>query len=141
MRRPFLLLFGNDPADGRIGYRHVFSRLFGRRILNGDGLGSGIRHANDARVGNVHAFDPDHMRVVADEVLRNGLGHVFEILTRKTVFLKTVERQFLQLVGASGDFLARQIRLELLEHVLGHRALFQIASQLPSLAQSRNLRA
>ena len=69
--------------------------------------------------------------------MRDHLGHALELLAGKAVFLEPVEGEALQLAGTSGDFLAGQIRFELLEHVLGNRTLLEFACQMPRLAQAR----
>ena len=88
-----------------------------------------------------YAFHLHDRTFAIDEVLRDHFGHAFELFARETVFGKAVEREVLQFVGAFSDLVAGEVGLELLEHVLGHRALLQAARQVPRLAQARQLHA
>ena len=74
------------------------------------------------------------MRVLAD-FLGNHVGHAFQIGTRDAELGKLVERQILQALGVFGRLVGGQVRLKLVENVLGERALLHIACNAPRPAQ------
>ena len=82
----------------------------------------------------LHLHEP--RRIDAEEVLGDHVGHVLQVLARQPELLQLVERKALQLLGASGHLVGGQIGLQLLEDVLGKRALFQLAGQGPCLAEA-----
>ena len=110
-----------------------------RRIVPGPGgprrLRVGQRCARGARERDVlHLHEP--RRVDAEEVLGDHVGHVLQVLARQPELLQLVEREALQLLGAGGHLVGGQVGLQLLEDVLGKRALLQLAGQRPCLAKA-----
>jgi len=104
-------------------------------------LGHG--NAEHFRMGDRHALHLDHrcVHAVGGHFLRDHLRHVLQLLAREAEVLQAVERQVLQLARIFRYLVRHQVRLELLEDVLRHRALLQVAREVPRLAQARERHA
>ena len=126
-------LGGVGQRQGRLAFARGLVGPFGQSGLL-EGLLRGGEAFRQRRLGQMlHLHEAG---AHAQEVLRDHVGHVFQVLAREAELLQLVQRHALQLLGAPRHFVRRQVGLHLLEDVFRKRTFLEAAGKRPGLLQA-----